>query len=134
MHWFLKIRKFWQPKKSLNGKKRAYSDLAKRLKDNEALSTRAMKKLSEKQKIIQEQKKLIKEKEKDSTERLEAAENLYGTLSTRATNKINKKEKIIQEQAKQIEEKEKEGKKILAATENLKESERSQAEMAKRLE
>ena len=37
----------------LQWKKRAYSDLAKRLKDNEALSTRAMKKLSEKQKIIQ---------------------------------------------------------------------------------
>ena len=43
-------------------KKRDYSDLAKRLKDNEALSTRAMKKLSERQKIIQEQAKLIKEK------------------------------------------------------------------------
>ena len=40
---------------NLKWKKRAYSDLAKRLKDNEALSTRAMKKLSEKQKIIQEQ-------------------------------------------------------------------------------
>ena len=39
--------------------KRTYSDLAKRLKDNEALSTRAMKKLSEKQKIIQEQAKQI---------------------------------------------------------------------------
>ena len=44
----------------LKWKKRAYSDLAKRLKYNEALSTRAMKKLSEKQKIIQEQAKLIK--------------------------------------------------------------------------
>ena len=41
--------------------------MAERLKDNEALSTRAMKKLSEKQKIIQEQANLIKEKEKDST-------------------------------------------------------------------
>ena len=40
--------------------KAAYSDLLKRLKDNEALSTRAMKNLSEKQKIIQEQEKLIK--------------------------------------------------------------------------
>ena len=45
-------------------KKRAYSYLAKRLKDNEALSTRAMKKLSEKQKMIQEQDKQIEEKEK----------------------------------------------------------------------
>ena len=37
----------------LKWEKRAYSDLAKRLKDNEALSSKAMKKLSEKQKIIQ---------------------------------------------------------------------------------
>ena len=49
-------------------------------------------------------------------------------------NKLSEKEKIIQEQAKQIDEKEKEGKKFLAAAENLKESERSQAEMAKKLE
>ena len=49
-------------------------------------------------------------------------------------NKLSEKEKIIQEQAKQIEEKEQKGKKILAATENLRESERSQAEMAKMLE
>ena len=35
---------------NLKWKKRAYSDLAKRLKDNEALSTRAMKKLTEKKK------------------------------------------------------------------------------------
>ena len=63
-----------------------------------------------------------------------AAENLHETLSTFAMNKLSEKEKIIQEQAKKIEEKEMEGKKILAATENLKESERSQAEMAKKLE
>ena len=85
--------------------KRADSGLSKRLKDNEALSTRAMKKLSEKQKIIQDQAKLIKEKEKDSTKILEAAENLHETLSTRDMNKLSEKEKIIQEQAKQIEEK-----------------------------
>ena len=41
----------------LKWKKRVYSDLTKSLKDNEALSTRAIKKLSEKQKIIQEQAK-----------------------------------------------------------------------------
>ena len=73
-------------KKSLNGKKRAYSDLAKRFKDNEALSTRAMKKLSEKQKIIQEQANLIKDKEKDNTKLLATAENLHETLSNRAMN------------------------------------------------
>ena len=93
-----------------------------------------MKKLSENQRLIQEQEKLIKEKEKDSTKLLAAAENLHETLSTRAMNKISEKEKIIQQQAKQIEEKEKEVNKKLAATENLKESERYQADMAKRLE
>ena len=45
---------------NLKWKKWDYSDFSKRLKDNEALSTRAMKKLSEKQKIIQEQAKLTK--------------------------------------------------------------------------
>ena len=93
-----------------------------------------MKKLSEKQKIIQEQANLIKEKEKDSTKLLADAENLHETLSTRAMNKLSEKEKIIQEQDKQKEEKEKEGRKVLAATENLKESKRSQAEMAKNSE
>ena len=79
----------------LKWKKRAYSDLSNRLKDNEVPSTRAMKKLSEKQKIIQEQAKLIKEKEKNSTKLLDAAENLHETLSTRAMNKLSKKEKTI---------------------------------------
>ena len=93
-----------------------------------------MKKLSEKQKIIQEQAELIKQKEKEGTKLLAPAENLHETLSTRAMSKLSESEKIIQEQAKQIEEKDKEGKKNLAATENLKESERSQDEMAKKLE
>ena len=73
----------------LKWKKRAYSELAKRLKDNEAISTRAMKSLSEKQKIIQEQAKLIKEKEKDSTKLLADTENLHETLSTQAMNKLS---------------------------------------------
>ena len=89
----------------LKRKKRAYSDLSKRLKDNEALSTRAMKKFSKKKKIIQEQEKLIKGKEKDNIKLLAAAENLHETLSTQAMNKLIEKEKIIQEQAKQIEKK-----------------------------
>ena len=66
----------------LKRKSRAYSDLAKRLKDNEALSTRVMKKFSENQKIIQEQAKIIKEKEKDRTKLLAAAENIHETLFT----------------------------------------------------
>ena len=62
-----------EAEEKLKWKKRAYSDLAKRLKDNEALSTRAIKNLSEKQKTIQFQAKIIKEKEKDSTKVLAAA-------------------------------------------------------------
>ena len=77
--------------------------MLKRLKDNEAISTRAMKKLSEKQKIIQDQAKRIKEKENDSTKLLAAAENLNETLSTQVMDKFSEKEKSIQEQAKQIE-------------------------------
>ena len=50
--------------------------MSKRLEDTEALSTRAMKKLSENQKIIQEQAQLIKEKGKDSKVILETVENL----------------------------------------------------------
>ena len=93
-----------------------------------------MKKLSEKQKVIQGQANIIKEKEKDSTKTLAAAENLHEILSTGAMNNLSEKEMFIQEQAKQTEEKEKEGKKTLAATENLKERERYQAKMAKTLE
>ena len=41
--------------------------MAKKLEETEAASSRAMKKLSKKQKIIQEQAKLTKEKEKESS-------------------------------------------------------------------
>ena len=44
-----------------------HAEIGKRLKESEALSTRAMKKLSKKQRIIQEQAKLIKGKEKESS-------------------------------------------------------------------
>ena len=50
--------------------------MSKRLEDTEALSTRAMKKISEKQRLIQEQAQLIKEKGKESKVILEAVENL----------------------------------------------------------
>ena len=55
-----KAKEILAAEENLKWKKWAYSDLAKRLKYNEALSTRAMKKLSEKQKIIQDQAKKIK--------------------------------------------------------------------------
>ena len=44
-----------------------HAEIEKRLKESEAISTRAIKKLSEKQRIIQEQAKLIKGKEKDGS-------------------------------------------------------------------
>ena len=94
------------------------------------MSSRAMKKLSEKQKTIQEQPNLLREKLKqfstdgpsakdkeimaaaeklerkvrahaDISERLEESE----AVSTKAMNELSEKEKIIQEQAKQIEKK-----------------------------
>ena len=81
-----KAKEILAAEENLKWKKRAYSYLAKRLKDNEALPTISMKKLNEKQKIIQEQANLIKDKEKDSTKLLGAAENLHETLLTRAMN------------------------------------------------
>ena len=44
----------------LQGKERIHAEISKRLEDTEALSTRAMKKLREKQRRIQEQAQLIK--------------------------------------------------------------------------
>ena len=41
-------------------------EIERRLKESEALSTQALKKLSERQRIIQEKANLIKEKEKES--------------------------------------------------------------------
>ena len=41
-------------------KERSYAEMAKRLEESEAASTRAAKKHSEKQKIVQEQGNLIK--------------------------------------------------------------------------
>ena len=54
--------------------------MANKLEDYKVASSRAMKKLSEKQKIIQDQAKLIKEKEKDSMKLMAAAENLLAEL------------------------------------------------------
>ena len=50
--------------------------MSKRLEDTEALSTRSVKKLIKKQRLIQEQAQLIKEKEKEIKVILEAVENL----------------------------------------------------------
>ena len=60
----------------LQEKERIHAEMSKRLEDTEALSTRALKMLSENQRLIKEQAELIKEKEKESKVILEAVENL----------------------------------------------------------
>ena len=50
----------------------AHVEMAKRLEESGVLSTRAMKKLSEKQKLIKEQSRVIIEKEKESKENMAA--------------------------------------------------------------
>ena len=102
-------------------------EIERRLKESEALSTQALKNLSERQRIIQEKEKLIKEKEKESitdatstkdkailaaAEKLEQKERAYAeidkriddteALSTQAANELSEKDKIIQEQEKLI--------------------------------
>ena len=112
---------------------RSHAEMAKKLEESEATSTRAAKKLSGKLKIIQEQGNLIKEKEKESStdgpsakdkeilsaqEKLKKKERAHDViakrleiaevLSTRTVNELSEKEKIIQQQVKLIEEKLKE--------------------------
>ena len=85
---------------------------------HETLSTQAMNKLSEKEKIIQEQAKQIEEKEREGKMILADTENLKESKrsqaemakklgETEATSsiammKLSKKQKIFQEQAKLI--------------------------------
>ena len=54
----------------------AHAEIAKRLEEWGVLSTREIKKLSEKQKQFQDQSRVILEKEKESKVILEAVENL----------------------------------------------------------
>ena len=100
---------------------RAHDGMAKRLEIAEALSTRTVDELSEKEKMIQEQAKLIEEKEKEGSsdalrvkdkEIMAAAEDIEEevlaraeiakileesrVLSTRAIKKLSEKQKIIQ--------------------------------------
>ena len=55
--------------------------MEKRLEEPGMLSTRAMKKLSEKQKLIQEQSRVIVEKEKESKENMAAKKNVNKSMS-----------------------------------------------------
>ena len=52
---------------NIEKKERVYAEMAKRLDDTEAPSTKAANDLSENDKIIQEQEKLIEEKEKEGS-------------------------------------------------------------------
>ena len=54
----------------------AHAEIAIRLEESGVLSTRAMKKLSEKQKLIQEQSRVKVEKEKESKENMAAVKAL----------------------------------------------------------
>ena len=94
--------------------------MTQRLEESETLSPKAMKELSDKQKIIQESEKkkiiqeqanLIKEKEKDA-EMFEEQERSHAEMakrleeseatSNRAAKKLSEKLKIIQEQGNLI--------------------------------
>ena len=57
-----KVKEILAAAEKLAKKEQSHAEIGKRLKEYEALSTRAMKNLSEKQILIQEQAKLIKEK------------------------------------------------------------------------
>ena len=54
----------------------SHAEMAKRLEESGVLSNRAMKKLSEKQKLIQEQSRVMVEKEKESKENMAAVKAL----------------------------------------------------------
>ena len=58
MHCVPKIRKILSAQEKLNKKERAHEVMDKRLEKAEALSTRTVNELSEKEKMVQEQVKL----------------------------------------------------------------------------
>ena len=124
----------------LKKKERAHDAIDKRLEIADALSTRTVNDMSEKEKMIQEQVKLIeKEKKEGSSDVLcakvrsimsavekleeevfahaEIAKSLeeYGVQPTIAMKNLSEKQKLIQEQSRVIVEKEKESKENMAA-------------------
>ena len=71
--------------------------MAKRLEEYGVLSTRTVKKLSEKQKLIQEQSKVIVEKEKESKENMAAAKALKEEKSVnKSMSLISRTEHLMQ--------------------------------------
>ena len=75
----------------------AHADIVKRLEESGVLSTRAMKKISEKQKLIQEQSRVIVEKEKESKENMAAVKALMeGKSMNKIMSLINRTEHLMQ--------------------------------------
>ena len=74
-------------------------EIERRLKESEALSTQALKKLSERQIIIQDKANLIKEKEKES--RTDTSSAKYKAILTSA-KKLEQKERAYAEMDKRI--------------------------------
>ena len=70
MHCMPKKRKIMGSAEKLEEEVLAHANMAKRLEKSGVLSTIAMKKLSENQKLIQEQSRVIVEKEKESKENM----------------------------------------------------------------
>ena len=74
----------------------SHSEIAKSLEESGVLSTRAMKKLSEKHKIIQEQSRVIVEKEKESKENMAAVKSLKEETSVKKSmSLISRTEHLI---------------------------------------
>ena len=74
-------------------KEQSHAEIEKRLQESEALSTRAMKRLSEKQIMIQEQAKFIKEIEKEIRT---DAQVLKIRQFSRLQNSLNRKRELMQ--------------------------------------
>ena len=75
----------------------AHADIAKSMEESGVLSTRAMKKLSEKQKLIQEQSRVIVEKEKERKENMAAVKALKEEKSVnKSMSLISRTEHLMQ--------------------------------------
>ena len=75
----------------------AHAEIAIRLEESGVLSTRAMKKLSENQKLIQEQSRVIVEKEKESKENMAAVKALKeGKSMNEIMSLISRTEHLMQ--------------------------------------
>ena len=92
-----KYKKIMAATENLEKEVLAHAEIAIRLEESGVLSTRAMKKLSEKQKQIQEQSRVIVEKEKKSKENMAAVKMLKEEKSVnKSTSLISRTEHLMQ--------------------------------------